>query len=119
MTDPTGQTIKLGARPWSERTVLVTGGARGIGSAYVRAFCERGANVVIADIVGDDGEALARELRAAGQCASFANVDVTDAESIHAAVHAAGGTIDVLVNNAALYMALGRKQPFDEIGHAE
>jgi NAD(P)-dependent dehydrogenase (short-subunit alcohol dehydrogenase family) len=101
--------------PWTERTVLVTGGARGIGSAYVRAFCSYGARVVIADIVGDDGEALARELRAAGHRASFADVDVTDSESVDSAVEAAGGTIDVLVNNAALYMALGRKQPFDEI----
>ena len=41
------------ARSWSERTVFVTGGARGIGSDYVRAFCERGARVVIADIVAE------------------------------------------------------------------
>jgi NAD(P)-dependent dehydrogenase (short-subunit alcohol dehydrogenase family) len=107
--------MNVEARSWSERTVLVTGGARGIGSAYVRAFCDYGARVVIADIVAGEGEALARELRAAGHRASFADVDVTDSESIESAVTAAGGTIDVLVNNAAVYMALGRKQPFDQI----
>jgi NAD(P)-dependent dehydrogenase (short-subunit alcohol dehydrogenase family) len=99
--------------------VLVTGGARGIGASYARAFCERRANVVIGDVVSDDGEDLARELRAAGHRASFARVDVTDGESVSAAVESAGGAIDVLVNNAAVYMALGRKQPFDEIEHAE
>jgi NAD(P)-dependent dehydrogenase (short-subunit alcohol dehydrogenase family) len=95
--------------------VFVTGGGRGIGSDYVRAFCERGARVVIADIVADDGEALAAELQAAGHRASFARVDVTDAETIRAAVEGVGGTIDVLVNNAAIYMALGHKQPFETI----
>ena len=111
--------MTVGTRSWGERTVLVTGGARGIGAAYVRSFCDCGARVVIADIVADDGEALARELRAAGHRASFADVDVTDSESTESAVDAAGGTIDVLVNNAAVYMALDRKQPFDEIDQDE
>jgi NAD(P)-dependent dehydrogenase (short-subunit alcohol dehydrogenase family) len=115
----TGEAVKATARPWSERTVLVTGGGRGIGSAYVHAFCDRGANVVIADVAADEGETLARELQAAGKRASFANVDVTDAASVAVAVEAAGGTIDVLVNNAAVYMGLARKQPFDEITQAE
>jgi NAD(P)-dependent dehydrogenase (short-subunit alcohol dehydrogenase family) len=104
---------------WSERTVLVTGGGRGIGAAYVHAFCDRGAKVVIADVAADEGEALAHELQAAGKRASFAKLDVTDAASVAAAVDAAGGTVDVLVNNAAVYMAIGRKQPFDGIGQAE
>jgi NAD(P)-dependent dehydrogenase (short-subunit alcohol dehydrogenase family) len=115
----TGQAANAAARAWSERTVLVTGGGRGIGSVYVHAFCERGANVVIADVAADEGEALARDLQAAGMRASFAKVDVTDAASVGAAVDSAGGTIDVLVNNAAVYMGLGRKQAFDEISQAE
>jgi NAD(P)-dependent dehydrogenase (short-subunit alcohol dehydrogenase family) len=115
----TGQATNAAARPWRKRTVLVTGGGRGIGSAYVHAFCDRGANVVIADVAVDEGEALARDLQAAGKRASFANVDVTDAASVGTAVDAAGGTIDVLVNNAAVYMGLGRKQAFDEISRAD
>jgi NAD(P)-dependent dehydrogenase (short-subunit alcohol dehydrogenase family) len=111
----TGQAPKAAARPWSERTVLVTGGGRGIGPAYVEAFCDRGAEVVIADVAVAEGEALAGALQAAGKRASFANVDVTDAASIAAAVDDAGGTIDVLVNNAAVYMGIGRKQSFDQI----
>ena len=99
--------------------MLVTGGGRGIGAAYVHAFCDRGANVVIADVAADEGEVLAREMQAAGKRASFANVDVTDAASVAAVVDAAGGAIDVLVNNAAVYMALGRKQAFDEISQPE
>jgi NAD(P)-dependent dehydrogenase (short-subunit alcohol dehydrogenase family) len=104
---------------WGDRTVLVTGGGRGIGAAYVAAFCERGANVVIADVAADEGQALARDLQAAGKRATFAHVDVTDPASITAAVDAAGGTIHVLVNNAAVYMGLGRKQAFDEISQDE
>jgi NAD(P)-dependent dehydrogenase (short-subunit alcohol dehydrogenase family) len=98
---------------------MVTGGGRGIGSAYVRAFCELGASVVIADMASEESAALAHELVTAGDRATFAQVDVTDAASIDAAVRAAGGMIDVLVNNAAMYMALGRKQPFDQIKQAE
>jgi NAD(P)-dependent dehydrogenase (short-subunit alcohol dehydrogenase family) len=98
---------------------MVTGGGRGIGSAYVRAFCELGASVVIADIASEESMALAHELVTAGKRATFARVDVTDAASVDAAVGAASGMIDVLVNNAAMYMALGRKQPFDQISQAE
>jgi NAD(P)-dependent dehydrogenase (short-subunit alcohol dehydrogenase family) len=102
-------------KPWAERTVMVTGGGRGIGSSYVRAFAELGANVLIADMAEPEGGSLARQLTAAGKRARFAKVDVTDGTSVDAAVAAAGGTIDVLVNNAAMYMALGHKRAFDEI----
>jgi NAD(P)-dependent dehydrogenase (short-subunit alcohol dehydrogenase family) len=98
---------------------MVTGGGRGIGAAYVRAFCDLGASVVIADMDADQSEALAHELAGAGNRARAARVDVTDARSLEAAVTASGGTIDVLVNNAAVYMALGRKQAFDEITQHE
>ncbi|MCW2855474.1 MAG: hypothetical protein JWR52_1089 [Marmoricola sp.] len=107
------------ARPWDQRTVMVTGGGRGIGACYVRAFCELGADVVIADMAREDGETLASDLRATGRRARFAEVDVTNAASVTAAIAAAGGTIDVLVNNAAIYMALGRKQAFDQISNDE
>jgi NAD(P)-dependent dehydrogenase (short-subunit alcohol dehydrogenase family) len=96
---------------------MVTGGGRGIGAAYVRAFSDLGASVVIADMA-DEGEARAHELVTAGKRASFAKVDVTDAGNLGAAVAAAGGTVDVLVNNAAIYMALGGKQAFDQISRS-
>lgn len=84
------------------RVALVTGGARGIGAAYVRALHAAGARIVIADILEDAGNALAAEL---GDRAHFVSLDVTDEAQWVLAVEAAVqrfGTIDVLVNNAGI-----------------
>ncbi|HEX3688385.1 MAG TPA: SDR family NAD(P)-dependent oxidoreductase [Solirubrobacteraceae bacterium] len=66
---------------------LVAGGASGLGEATVRHLYGAGAHVVIADLNGERGEALAAEL---GERASFAHTDVTQAETVQSAVsHAA------------------------------
>jgi NAD(P)-dependent dehydrogenase (short-subunit alcohol dehydrogenase family) len=94
-------------------TVVVTGGARGIGERYARAFADAGAHVVIADRLVDEGEALAQELGG-----RFVATDVADeaaATAMAAAAAERSGRIDVLVNNAAIYMELGGKQSFDTI----
>jgi 3-hydroxyacyl-CoA dehydrogenase/3-hydroxy-2-methylbutyryl-CoA dehydrogenase len=62
---------------------FVAGGASGLGEATSRALHERGANVTIADVNDDKGAALAAEL---GADARFVRVDVTDADSVAAAV---------------------------------
>ncbi|HKJ35902.1 MAG TPA: 3-hydroxyacyl-CoA dehydrogenase [Solirubrobacterales bacterium] len=62
---------------------LVSGGASGLGEATVRRLHEAGAHVVIADLNAEKGEALAAEL---GDRARFIAVNVTDAESVQAAV---------------------------------
>ncbi len=84
------------------RTALVTGGARGLGEAYVRALHAEGATVVIGDLLEDVGAALAGEL---GDRAAFVRLDVTDEESWSAAIAVTVGTfgaLDVLVNNAGI-----------------
>ena len=84
------------------RVTLVTGGARGIGEAYVRALHAAGGRVMIADILDAEGEALAAEL---GQHAAFVRLDVTDEDQWTAAVAASVsrfGSLDVLVNNAGI-----------------
>ncbi|MCR2813173.1 SDR family oxidoreductase [Microbacterium sp. zg.Y1090] len=84
------------------RTTLVTGGGRGLGAAYVRALHDAGGSVVIADVLRDEGEALAREL---GPRAVFAPLDVTDEQAWDAAVATTVdrfGGLDVLVNNAGI-----------------
>lgn len=84
------------------RVALVTGGARGIGAAYVRALHAEGARVVIADILDEAGAALAAEL---GDDARYLHLDVTDEGQWAAAVGAvmaAFGAVDVLVNNAGI-----------------
>ncbi|MGB5081146.1 MAG: SDR family NAD(P)-dependent oxidoreductase, partial [Burkholderiales bacterium] len=55
-------------------TFIVTGGASGLGEGTVRMLAEGGANVVIADLQADKGEALAKQL---GQKARFVKCDVT------------------------------------------
>ncbi|MFP8833343.1 SDR family NAD(P)-dependent oxidoreductase [Hydrogenophaga sp. XSHU_21] len=85
------------------RTVLVTGGAQGIGAACARRFAQEGANVVIADLNREAGEALAREL----PCL-FVPCDVGDKVQVDALVArtlAAHDRIDVLVNNAGIFKA--------------
>jgi NAD(P)-dependent dehydrogenase (short-subunit alcohol dehydrogenase family) len=64
-------------------TFLVSGGSSGLGAACVRMLAAQGANVVIADVNRDKGEALAAEL---GQRVQFIATDVTSEESVRYAV---------------------------------
>ncbi len=66
---------------------LVAGGASGLGEATARALAEAGAQVVVADLNTEKGEALAAEIGA-----SFVAADVTDAEAVAAAVERAAAT---------------------------
>jgi D-xylose 1-dehydrogenase len=88
-----------------DRTVLITGGASGIGAAFVRAFAAQGAHVAFLDIDVDAGEALAREIvGVSGPAPLFVPCDLLDIDALRAAiarVHAALGDAAVLVNNAA------------------
>ncbi len=67
-------------------SALVAGGASGLGEATARLLHERGAHVTIADLNEERGSALASEL---GERAQFARADVTDGDSVHAAVDTA------------------------------
>ena len=83
------------------RTVLVTGGAGGIGEAIARAFHAQGCRVGVLDLDAARGEALAAEL---GPRLTFVACDLTDVPALKAAVaavRAALGPVHVLVNNAA------------------
>ena len=87
------------------RVVLITGGASGIGAAFVRAFAGQKARVAFLDIDAEAGEALVREVAAeCGTAPLFVPCDLLDIEALHAAmakVHAKLGDAAVLVNNAA------------------
>ncbi|XP_020200497.1 sex determination protein tasselseed-2-like [Aegilops tauschii subsp. strangulata] len=91
------------------KVAIVTGGARGIGEAIVRAFVRHGARVVIADIDDAVGEALAAAL--GGACCSYVHCDVSVEADVERAVEccvARHGRLDVLCNNTGV---LGRQAP--------
>ena len=86
------------------KSVIVTGGAAGIGAASARLFAAEGARVVIADL-DPAGEALAAELCGQGREAAFIRADVADArdaESLVALAVRRYGRLDVLHNNAGV-----------------
>jgi NAD(P)-dependent dehydrogenase (short-subunit alcohol dehydrogenase family) len=86
------------------KTVLVTGGASGIGAAMVEAFAGQGARVGFVDLDTAAGEKLVAKLREAGAEVRFEPLDLRDIDALKrgiAAVRAALGPIGVLVNNAA------------------
>ncbi len=83
------------------RSVLVTGGATGIGEAVTRAFAGQGAKVGVLDIDADAGARLAGEL---GPSMSFEACDLRDLDALPASIDALRrrlGPFGVLVNNAA------------------
>lgn len=84
------------------KVAIVTGGARGMGEAECRLFAAEGAKVVIADVLDDEGRAVAADL---GADARFVHLDVSDESSwrqLLAETVEAFGTPDVLVNNAGI-----------------
>lgn len=108
--------------PQPARTVLVTGAAGGLGRAIAEGFAAAGDKVAIADINVDGAEATAAAIRGTGAEARAFKVDVTDLASVtELAAQVAefgNGSIDVVVNNAAIYATINRS-PFEEIDPAE
>ena len=81
------------------RTALVTGAGQGVGAATARYLAAYGAHVIVNDFVLDRAQAVADEIKAAGDSAVAAQADVTDFDAVQAMV-ADAGTVDILVNNA-------------------
>jgi NAD(P)-dependent dehydrogenase (short-subunit alcohol dehydrogenase family) len=82
------------------RVIVITGGARGIGEAAARLCAARGAQVVIADIGAEGGEAVAASIRQGGGSARFMQVDVREDAQVHAlmeSVRAEHGSLDGLI----------------------
>ena len=90
------------------RTAVITGAASGIGAEKARRFVEEGANVLVADMNEEKGQAVVDELGA--ERARFLKVDVSKEEQVAAAVDeavATWGALDIMFNNAGFGGALG------------
>lgn len=88
----------------ADRSVLVTGGATGIGAAITTAFARQRARVSFIDIQREAGEALVSRLAQSGLQARFVEADLTDITKLRAAiatVRSVQGPVGVLINNAA------------------
>ncbi|QNJ99764.1 SDR family NAD(P)-dependent oxidoreductase [Dyella telluris] len=88
----------------ADRHVFITGGATGIGAAFVEHFAKQGARVSFIDIDEASGEQLAESLARCAHRPLFVRCDVTQLDALHAAIATArelNGKVAVLVNNAA------------------
>ena len=88
---------------FSGKTVIVTGAAHGFGRAMSRAFADRGAHVWACDVIEDELRETEQLCRASGGLCDAVATDVRDRTAVDvfvAKASAAGGRVDVLVNNA-------------------
>ncbi|MFC6668807.1 SDR family NAD(P)-dependent oxidoreductase [Marinobacterium aestuariivivens] len=86
------------------RTVLISGGASGIGASLVEAFARQGARTAFVDIDADAGQALEEKLRTEGREVLFRPCDITDMRAYQSTIREFAdryGPITALLNNAA------------------
>jgi len=83
------------------KVAIITGAARGQGEAEARLFAAEGAQVVLADVLDDEGAAVAESI---GDAARYVHLDVSSEADWEAAIAAAEelGPLNVLVNNAGI-----------------
>ena len=101
------------------KVAIVTGGGKGIGAQYCTALAAEGARIIVADIV--ETENTVKAITDRGGVAVGVTCDVTDPCTVETVVQDAMnrfGSIDILVNNAALFAEL-RQKSFLEINDAE
>ena len=80
------------------KVALITGAARGQGAAEARLFVERGAKVMMTDVLDEEGQQVAAEL---GDAAAYMRLDVTSEDGVAATIEKFG-KLNVLINNAGI-----------------
>lgn len=93
-----------------DRTIVVTGAARGVGLSIAKACARHGARLILTDKLSELGQAEAEQLAAEGNAARFIATDLAEPASIEAFaadIKAHEGRVDGLVNNAAIATKVG------------
>ena len=99
------------------KVALVTGGSRGLGYQMVKAFAQRGADVIIASRKLENCETVAEEMRALGRKALAVSAHVgkwPECDRLIEEAYAAFGRVDILVNNAGM----SPRMPSHEVSEA-
>ena len=86
------------------RTLLITGAASGIGAGIAHELAAAGHHVIVSDLALDAAEATAADIRGKGGSAEAVALDVTSDDSVAAALAAISRPVDVLVNNAGVFL---------------
>jgi NAD(P)-dependent dehydrogenase (short-subunit alcohol dehydrogenase family) len=90
---------------FTDKVVLVTGGSRGLGYRMVKAFAERGADVIVASRKLENCETVAGEVRALGRRALAVGMHAgrwADCDALIEQAYSEFGRVDVLINNAGM-----------------
>jgi NAD(P)-dependent dehydrogenase (short-subunit alcohol dehydrogenase family) len=86
----------------NNKTILITGGASGIGLALVEKFTTEGSNVYFIDSNGLLGRQVAKELKEKGKSVTFLEVDIREESQVQHAIQSISSKLDVLINNAGI-----------------
>ena len=98
-----------------KKVAVITGGAGGIGLKATNIFAENGATVVILDY-SDNGYAVEKELNERGYTVKFFKTDISDEKQVVSAMEQVDklfGKVDVLYNNASVFLGGGRDNKMD------
>ena len=84
------------------KTILITGGASGIGLALVEKFTTEGSNVYFIDSNGLLGRQVEKEFQEKGKSVTFLEVDIREESQVQHAIQSIPSKLDVLINNAGI-----------------
>ena len=86
----------------NNKTILITGGASGIGLALVEKFTTEGSNVYFIDSNGLLGRQVEKEFQEKGKSVTFLEVDIREESQVQLAIQSIPSKLDVLINNAGI-----------------